>query len=467
MTAARPSRPGPEHTDVLTVSQRLEREAAQALADALAGSGTLHERGQRERYRLLLERALEQANGALAAAEEERGSLNEVLPGSERARLLATLTAARATLVEAGAAKAEDALHGAGQLSLSAQRAPTREACEDGWQRVEAIVLGAEAAARVVANSAAELENDAAGSALARAASKAARRAEASARAARRLVEERNHAYTFHVDSGFSFGEGWYVAAAAILAGVAIQIEPAANGRARAERFLRDAGLEANLRPYRSRPRAMKQTTELVARAFKADAASAQRRLRAGFLGHTPIPSSLVDWVERRLPPQSTRNMVLLWNRDGVHHPDRNSDLDELFELTRRVHDAGLLPAWTGDAIRNGQVPEGAVDLILFWKDPLFLAEDMRRAQLQFFEQLKARHGLVGQLGVTTAGMDGPALMGLPTMYLTDEPNVRMREWVGAVPGYQEVVRDSGYLERVTSVLTAWANGGARQGCVE
>ena len=51
----------------------------------------------------------------------------------------------------------------------------------------------------------------------------------------------------------------------------------------------------------------------------------------------------------------------------------------------------------------------------------------MRRAQLQFFEHLRRAHGLVGQLGVTTAGMDGPALMGLPTMYLTDAPNVRMR----------------------------------------
>jgi hypothetical protein len=456
-----------EHADVLTVSQRLEREAARALADALAGSGTLHEPGQRERYRRLLERALEQANGALDAVEEERGSLHEAALGTEGARLLATLTAARSTLVEAGAAKAEDALHGAGQLSLSAQRAPTREACEDGWQRVEAIVRGAELAARAVAQRAAELANDVPASAVARAAAKAARRAEASARAAGRLIEERNHAYTFHVDSGFSFGEGWYVAAAAILAGVTIQIEPAANGMARAERFLRDAGLAANLRAYRSRPRAMKQTTELVARAFRADAASAQRRLRAGFLGHAPIPSSVVDWVERRLPRQSPSKMVLLWNRDGVHHPDRNSNLDELFELTRRVHDAGLLPAWTGDAPRSGQVPDGVVDLILFWKDPIFLAEDMRRAQLQFFEQLKARHGLVGQLGVTTAGMDGPALMGLPTMYLTDEPNVRMREWVGAVPGYQEVVRDSGYLERVTSLLAQWASGGARRGCVE
>jgi hypothetical protein len=88
----------------------------------------------------------------------------------------------------------------------------------------------------------------------------------------------------------------------------------------------------------------------------------------------------------------------------------------------------------------------------------------MRRAQLQFFEHLKGVHGLVGQLGVTTAGMDGPALMGLPTMYLTDATNVRMREWVGTVPGYHEVVRADGYLEHVSHRLRNWASAVISEG---
>jgi hypothetical protein len=101
--------------------------------------------------------------------------------------------------------------------------------------------------------------------------------------------------------------------------------------------------------------------------------------------------------------------------------------------------------------------------MILFWKDPVFRGDDGRRAQLQFFEHLRDAHDVVGQLGVTTAGMDGPALMGMPTMYLTDAPNVRMRAWVGAVPGYREIVRESGYLERVSGGLTEWAGEGPRQ----
>ena len=44
---------------------------------------------------------------------------------------------------------------------------------------------------------------------------------------ANRTLKERNHAYTFFTRPGFSFGEGWYVAAAALLA-QACSNEPAA-----------------------------------------------------------------------------------------------------------------------------------------------------------------------------------------------------------------------------------------------
>ena len=97
-----------------------------------------------------------------------------------------------------------------------------------------------------------------------------------------------------------------------------------------------------------------------------------------------------------------------------------------------------------------------AVNLTLCWKEPLFQGPDMRRAQLHLFEELRCRHGLVGQIGVTTAGMDGPALMGLATLYLTQERNVRLGKWVGAVPGYQEVVREPGYFAIIRTTLHQW-----------
>jgi hypothetical protein len=420
------------------------REAARGLAEAL--EAVVHHRGRepRERHRRLLEHAIDQAERALATGE-----------GGTTGR-------ARSILARAHAARAEDALHGAGQLSLSAQRAPTLEACDEGWRRVERIVAAAEDASQAAESAAGATAGDS--SSAARAARAAVSRAGAAARAARKIVDDRNHAYTFHTDLGFSFGEGWYLAAAAVLAGVTIQIEPGMPGTAHAERFLRDAGLRDRLRPYRSRPRANKQTTEVVARAFRADPVGAQQKLRAAFLGDAPIPTAVSGWIDQRLAGWGGRPKVLVWIRDGAHHPGRNTALSELVEITRRVQQAGLLPILLGDALRHGAVPAGAVDMILFWKDPVFRGDDGRRAQLQLFEHLRDAHDIVGQLGVTTAGMDGPALMGMPTMYLTDAPNVRMRAWVGAVPGYREIVRESGYAEQVSRGLIEWgATGLARR----
>jgi hypothetical protein len=414
----------------------LERTAAAILADALAPAAALHLPGGRDRHRRQLEHAIDLANRVLAAAEED-------------GRDAGICAGARSTLVNAHAARARDARHGAGQLSLGAQRAPTGAACDDGWQRVEEIVAVAEASALVAARMAAELDNNPAW--------KAARAAEAAARDARRIVDERNHAYTFHADPGFSFGEGWYLAAAAVLAGVAIQIEPGKPQTSQAERFLRDAGLGAET-PYRSRPRANKHLPEIVARAFRVDPLSAQRKLRAAFLGDAPIPPTVIEWADRGLAGVSSGKKVLLWVRYGAHHPTRNSTVPELVELARRALAANCVPVLVGDAVHDGGVPSGAVDMTLFWKEPIFQGADMRRAQLQFFEHLTGAHGLVGQLGVTTAGMDGPALMGLATMYLTDAPNVRLGTWVGTVPGYREIVRGDGYLDRVSDQLRRWAD---------
>jgi hypothetical protein len=415
-----------------------DREAAVILADALASNTELHLPGRRDRHRQELERAIDLAHRLLAAAEQQ-------------CRDTETIARARSMLVQVHAARAEDARHGAGQLSQSSQRAPTRGACDDGWRRVEGIVAVAEASGAEAARLASELDDETA--------RKAAHAAEAAARDARRIVEERNHAYTFHADPSFSFGEGWYLAAAAVLAGVAIQIEPAKPQTSQAERFLSDAGLRSRLQPYRSRPRANKQLPEIVARAFRAEPLSAEQKLRAAFLGNGPIPQVVIDWADRRLAT-SAEKKVLLWVRYGVHHPTRNTNYPELAELARRALAARLVPVLVGDAVWDGEVLPGAVDMTLFWKEPVFQGTDMRRAQLQLFEHLKGAHGLVGQLGVTTAGMDGPALMGLPTMYLTDAPNVRLGMWVGAVPGYREVVRGDGYLERVSDTLRRWAEAG-------
>lgn len=433
----------------------LAQQAATLLAEATALERTLHLPGVRDDYRFRLEQVVLLATGALAVAAES----------CEVAFL-------QWVLVRALGARAEDARYGAGQLSRGAQRAPTLADCEDGWQRVEQIACHAEEAALAAAGFARLLDTDKART--------IARRAEVAGNAARKIVIERNRAYTFHADPGFSFGEGWYLAAAALLAGVPIQIKPGAAQELQTKRFLLDAGLEGALRPYRSRPASPKHLTHIIAEAFHADAAEAQRTLRAAFLGDDTPSASLRSWIDGHVGGNPEQK-VLLWVRTGDHDALRNTCFDELRQLSELVLNAGLTPIFFGDAVPADLIPTRGVNLTLCWKEPLFQGPDMRRAQLQLFEELRCRHKLVGQIGVTTAGMDGPALMGMTTLYLTQERNVRLGKWVGAVPGYQEVVRAPGYFDIIRATLHRWqqcpsghagqpgasqaADGGFRQRC--
>lgn len=411
-------------------SGELARWAGSLWAEVTALQGTLHLPGVRDEYRSRLEQVIQVATRALDNGVESR-----------EAPLLHWV------LVQASGARAEDARYGAGQLSRGSQRAPTLEDCEDGWQRVEEIVCTAEEAALAAAGFARLL--DTAG------AREIARRAEDAAIAARNIVLERNRAYTFHADPGFSFGEGWYLTAAALFAGLSIQIRPGAAQEVQARSFLCSAGLEGALRPYRSRPASPKHLTHIIAAAFRADAPGAQHTLRSAFLGDESTAAPLQSWIDGKVGGRPEQK-VLLWVRTGDHDARRNTCFDELGQLSELVVNAGLIPIFFGDAVPAELVPPGAVNLAFCWKEPLFQGADMRRAQLHLFEELRCRHGLVGQIGVTTAGMDGPALMGLPTLYLTRERNVRLGKWVGAVPGYQEVVREPGYFEIIRTTLQQW-----------
>jgi hypothetical protein len=408
----------------------LAQKVADLLAEATALEGKLHLPGVRDDYRARLEHVVLLATG----------ELDNALDGEEVAPL-------QWLLLQAQSARTEDARYGAGQLSRGSQRAPTLADCEDGWQRVEQIVCTAEDAASAAARLG-QLLNTAKAREL-------VSRADIAGKAARNIVIERNRAYTFHADPGFSFGEGWYLAAAALLSGVPIQIKPGAAQEAQAKRFLLDAGLGGSLHPYRPRPASPKHLTHIIAEAFHAAASGAQCTLRAAFLGNASPSASLISWIDGNVGGNPEQK-VLLWVRTGDHDALRNTCFAELRQLADLVLNAGLTPIFFGDAVPAGIIPTSGVDLTLCWKEPLFQGPDMRRAQLQLFEELRCRHGLVGQIGVTTAGMDGPALMGLPTLYLTQEHNVRLGKWVGAVPRYQEVVRAPGYFEIIQTALHQW-----------
>lgn len=432
---------------------------AKAHEEVAAVAQSLHHPGVRDAHRALLltaKAAFEAALGAaLGAALESGGITNETEGGiSDEPENEPWVATCRESLLRVYRAFAEDARYGAGQLSRAAQRAPSEADCEDGWERVEEIARGAEA----VASKAQALLRDGDSAALRKLAADTRRASDA----AREVIDGRNPAYTFHANPAFSFGEGWYAAAAAVLGGASLQIEPGQKHSAAAERFLVGAGLAAQLQPYRPRPRANKALPLIVADAFRQDAQTSQARLRSAFLEDTEVVPRVHAWLQARLPGVVERPTVLVWNRQCRHDAHRNSAPDELAALCRMSDEAGLCPVAIGDGLGEVRLPSGTLDLTLFWKEPLFQGVDMRRAQLELFERLRSNWALVGQVGVTTAGMDGPALLGLPTLYITDQPNVRLGRWVSAVPGYEEVIRDGTHVERIRTRLMEWAQPLAR-----
>lgn len=400
------------------------------LEQAHALEGTLHHSGVRGEYRTLLEQ------GIALISKELRATCD--LSGSTRLRKL---------LVQAHAARAEDARYGVGALSRSAQRAPTLKDCEEGWQKVAMIVDNARESAdeaRRLANKVGDFRTE-----------KLAERAERAANLAESTLAARNRAYTFFTTPGFSFGEGWYLAAASLFAELTIQVRTSTPQERQALQFLNDVGLAERLVPYRPRPASPKHLTDIIATTFERDPQAAQKKLRDAFLGQQPASAPIVEWLKGQMGTDIGPK-VLLWTRISDHDPHRNTAFDELACLGQLIASMGITPVFFGDAIPKGLDLSGGIDLTLCWRNPLFQTLSMRRDQLQLFEVLRRRHHLVGQIGVTTAGMDGPALMGLPTAYLTDKPNVRLGKWVGNVPGYEEVVRDSDYLVRLRDHALRW-----------
>ena len=282
-----------------------------------------------------------------------------------------------------------------------------------------------------------------------------ATRAEQAARSAEDTLEKRNTAYTFFTTPGFSFGEGWYLAAASLFAGLPIQVKSGTPQEAQALQFLCDVGLSERLVPYRSRPASPKHLTDIIAATFRRDPLAAQAHLRDAFLGEQTTPVPISRWLSEKVGTD-TDQKVLLWVRTSDHDAHRNTSFTELEQIAQLVRAAGVTPVFFGDAMPSNMNLHEGIDLTLCWKGPLFQGLSMRRAQLQFFEELRREHRLIGQMGVTTAGMDGPALMGLPTAYLTDAPNVRLGKWVEHVPGYVEVLRHSGYLDQLRGYLQKW-----------
>lgn len=146
---------------------------------------------------------------------------------------------------------------------------------------------------------------------------------------------------------------------------------------------------------------------------------------------------------------QLGRKKVLIWARKAAKSkPDtryRNSTAWFMREIRDLVLGLGLTPVMIGEKhVSKKDYVQQAVDLREFYKDPAFQGQDTVLKQLRYLDTLRylpQKEGeVVAQIGVKTGGMDGPALMGLPTIVLDLEPSSEFRErmstWVGKLANY-------------------------------
>jgi hypothetical protein len=140
--------------------------------------------------------------------------------------------------------------------------------------------------------------------------------------------------------------------------------------------------------------------------------------------------------------------LVLIWNRAvSEYQTDRNTSALLRRQLSEMAVKQGLFPVFMGHKFGGTRSPS---DLTNVWEEVEFSADPYRH-QLWFVHHLRERHRLVGQVGSRSGGMDGHALLGLPTIYFDDSSatsSQRMHAWSGspgkqpAIPHYRCVVLD-------------------------
>ncbi|WP_157231999.1 hypothetical protein [Hyalangium minutum] len=165
---------------------------------------------------------------------------------------------------------------------------------------------------------------------------------------------------------------------------------------------------------------------------------------------------------------------IFLWVRinkrkpKATAHLELDTSVEGLRQITRRiveenaVRKAAGIPEWiialTGDsidlnALKNKVLKDHCVNMMEFWNAPGWNKAWGRCGQLTAFAYLYGRNAKMVNLGMRSGGLEGPALIGIPTIYMeeTDNPQQdRMKKWVGPVRLHQG---DSSYHRLALSTL--------------
>ncbi|WP_441291213.1 hypothetical protein ACSRUE_12740 [Sorangium sp. KYC3313] len=152
----------------------------------------------------------------------------------------------------------------------------------------------------------------------------------------------------------------------------------------------------------------------------------------------------LSDWLATKgITPGE--KYAFLWVKTGAADAEKSHHFtspEGLRQLIDEMDD--VTPVLVGDPIDVAPGNNG-VALGEFWKDPSFPFKDEGRfGQLRLFRYLAKTHGdNAVNVGMRSGALEGPALMGMQTVYLEEQGNSqasRMEKWLGKLPNYHRVV---------------------------
>jgi hypothetical protein len=195
--------------------------------------------------------------------------------------------------------------------------------------------------------------------------------------------------------------------------------------------------------------------TTIVGNTYQADSATSQDTVRKAFTGDKKGPNDdqLKEFVARK-GFQAGKKYALLWIRlsakekSGGAHAELDTSIEGVRQLKKMLKSTGRTPVVIGDRPRK-DVTAGAIDMIKFWdEEPFksFKGLDTRIAQLRMFEYMRGAGIDLISIGMRSGAMEGPALLGIPTIYIEEVGNQqagRMQKWKGKVPGWQQVQVDT------------------------
>lgn len=200
-----------------------------------------------------------------------------------------------------------------------------------------------------------------------------------------------------------------------------------------------------------------KSTTEVLAPRFREDAAGTALEIRESFLAELPDDVSRIhEWLDTVFGIQSPEarrrpRAVIRIRQTAGESATRNSTRDLLKQIRTVLNEVGINEfILVGDppmGQEKGLAPSRIYDLTNFHQSDTFLdvfAGQSFKGQLYVLDLLYRRYNARITLGMMSGALDGPALMGVPTIFFQDESGgTRMKTLAEALPTMQRVEYES------------------------